>query len=205
MALRNLSDLEFLDILKAYNKSYFTVADFVKIFNISGNSSSVTISRLYKKGLINKIFYNVYVIRGIPINIDAIISELFYPSYISFESALFRYGILSQAPFTLTFAWKRRSKKINIAGNEVVLRKIKPELFFGFSNVAGVNIATPEKALMDMIYYQSKGLSNINFDELSILNINKDKFIKISKSYPKILSGIVDEVTRSIGSNKVSV
>src|SRR4030067_342272 len=119
MATRKINDIELLRILRGFNKSYFTVADFEKILRMKREVLYVTLNRLVKSGVLVRLKRGVYQPEFQSLEIEKTANELYYPSYLSFESALSRYGILSQIPYTLTFATNRRSKKILLRDREV--------------------------------------------------------------------------------------
>lgn len=59
--------------------------------------------------------------------------------------------------------------------------------FFGFQKLNHFLIALPEKALLDELYFVSKKLRKIHFDDLNLAEINKTcsrKFIQNYKFLP---------------------
>ena len=108
---------------------------------------------------------------------EKVANEIYYPSYLSFEKALSNYGILSQAPYTYTFATLRPTKKVTIGGFEIEYSHLKKELFFGYVLKDGKNLALPEKALLDQLYMASRGLRAVNIEELDLKEINKVKLL----------------------------
>lgn len=177
--------LELLKRLKTIEKPFFSTSDLEKITGLNKASLKVNLSRLCKKGLINRISKGIFIL---PENLDKIpeiANQLYDPSYLSFESALSRYGILSQIPYTITFATTKRSKRIVLFKTEVEYHQLKPSLFTGFLKEGNLFIAYPEKALLDQFYLVSKGMTTLSFKELDFGQINKSKFIKLSKIFPK--------------------
>ena len=57
-------------------------------------------------------------------------------------------------------------------------------------------MALPEKALLDAIYFTSKGIKKTAVDDLDLSFINKKVFSDFSKKFPKtkILSNLVKSV-----------
>src|ERR1700682_6019810 len=93
-------------------KPYFTATDLEKILGLPRASLYVTLTRLVQAGVLVRLRKNVYKLAIAPTESEKAAGELYFPSYLSFESALSRYGILSQIPYTLTFATTRPSKKM---------------------------------------------------------------------------------------------
>lgn len=184
MAVKRTSDIEFLQILKDFNKSSFTVADFEKILKMERNVLYVALNRFVKSGVLIRLKKGVYTPEFQSLDLGKTANELYYPSYLSFESALSRYGVLSQIPYTLTFATTRITKKLNLAGREIEYRKLKNELFFGFILTNGVYIAEPEKAVLDELYLISKGRAASEINEWSFVGLDKEKFLDYSQKFP---------------------
>src|SRR3972149_1049691 len=184
MATRRMSDIELLQTLKGFNKSYFTVADFEKILGSKREVLYVTLNRLVKSGVLVRLKRGVYQAEFQSLELEKTANELYYPSYLSFESALSRYGILSQIPYALTFATTKTSKKQSLAGKEVEYRQLKDELFFGYKLTEGIYMAEPEKAILDQLYLISKGKVASDTSEWSLVGLDKKKLIKYAKKFP---------------------
>jgi len=60
--------------------------------------------------------------------------------------------------------------------------RIAPALFFGFTRQERYDLATPEKALLDLLYLRGQ----IPFrDELELGNLDVEKLQEFSKKFPK--------------------
>lgn len=180
-----MQTLDKLNILKKINKTFFTTEDLKKSFNLKKESLKKTLGRLVKRKLLKKISRGIYVMAGQRADFKKIASQLYAPyAYISFESALSAYGIMSQIPYTITMATWKTTKTIPFFESEIALRKIKKELFFGYSLKDEAFIAEPEKALLDTLYLKSKGLISLNEEELNLGDLSKKKFLKMSQKFP---------------------
>ena len=184
MATRRISDIKLLQTLKGFNKSYFSVADFEKILGSKREVLYVTLNRLVKSGVLVRLKRGVYQAEFQSLELEKTANELYYPSYLSFESALSKYGILSQIPYALTFATTKTSKKQSLAGKEVEYRQLKDELFFGYKLTEGIYMAEPEKAILDQLYLISKGKVVSDTGEWSLVGLDKKKLIKYAKKFP---------------------
>jgi len=164
MVTREISDIEFIQTLRGFNKPEF-------------------------QGL----------------ELERTANELYYPSYLSFESALSRYGILSQIPYTLTFATNRRSKKILLRDREVEYRQLKKEYFFGYKLEKGLYIAEPEKAVLDQLYMISKGKALSDISEWSLIGLKKGKLFQYSKYFPKTVQISAKKLTPTFGKHIATI
>lgn len=199
MATKRISDVELLQMLKGFNKPYFTVADLEKILKMERDVLYVTLNRLVKSGVLIRLRKGVYQPEFQSLELEKTANEIYYPSYLSFESALSRYGILSQIPYSLTFATTKTTKKQSLAGREVEYRQLKDELFFGYTLIGGIYLAEPEKAVLDELYLMSKGKIVSDISEWSLVGLDKEKLLKYSKKYPQAVQKKVKELVPRIG------
>ncbi len=95
MVARAMSNIELLQKLRDFNKTYFTVADLEKILELEWDSLYVTLNRLVKAGVLIKLRRGIYQPEFQGFELEKVANEIYYPSYLSFETALSRYGILS--------------------------------------------------------------------------------------------------------------
>lgn len=205
MVTREMSDVEFIQTLRGFNKPYFTVADLEKILEMRRDSLYVTLNRLVKDGVLIRLRRGVYQPEFQGLELERTANELYYPSYLSFESALSRYGILSQIPYTLTFATYRRSKKILLRDREVEYRQLKKEYFFGYKLEKGLYIAEPEKAVLDQLYMISKGKASSEISEWSLIGLKKGKLFQYSKYFPKAVQSSAKKLTPGFGRNIATI
>lgn len=185
-----------LDTLRRIDKTYYTVADLKKITGLSLNSLYVTLSRLVGKRLLIRLTSGVYILAEKYSQIDVIANMLYQPSYLSFESALSRYGILSQIPYVLTFATTKKSLRKTLGQTTVEFRTLQKPLFFGYEKNDSLFIATPEKALMDTMYLVTFGKLVLRVDQLDLKEVNVQKAKHLVKVYPKRTQAAVTALLR---------
>lgn len=185
MVTKKMNSIEFLQKLKELNKTYFTVSDLEKIVGLSRDSLYVLLNRLVKNGTLVRLKRDVYKPAFQSLELEKVANELYYPSYLSFESALSGYSILSQIPYVLTFATSKITKRVVLAGKEVEYRQLKDNYFFGYTFEKGIYIAEPEKAILDQLYMISRGRATSEVGEWSLVGLDKAKFLKYAKRFPK--------------------
>ncbi|HLB42643.1 MAG TPA: hypothetical protein VJN02_07320 [Gammaproteobacteria bacterium] len=78
-----------------------------------------------------------------------------FPSYVSLQTALFYHGMISQIPRTIYAVSLARAHYYITSFGSISIHHVQPEFFFGFTRKNQINIATPEKALMDVLYLTS--------------------------------------------------
>lgn len=183
-------------ILYVKKVSLFSINDAKKIFNIEkDNTLYKLLQRLEKKDIIKRIENGKYLFSFIEVSDFEIANFLTSPSYISLESALSFYGILSQFPYTITSITSKKSKRVIYEDKEYEFMHIRSKYLYGFFKKNNFLIASPEKALIDELYFMARKLRIISLEELDLTNINKKYLKDISKKYDYIpLKRLVDKI-----------
>jgi predicted transcriptional regulator of viral defense system len=90
----------------------------------------------------------------------AVANTLHAPSYISLETALGHYGFIPEGVFHITCITTRHTRTFVIDGMTHVYRNVQPGWFFGYTILeqgdATVRMATPEKALLDVLHFGTR-------------------------------------------------
>jgi predicted transcriptional regulator of viral defense system len=180
-------NMELVQQLLGLKKPYFTLADLEKVLCQQRPSLYVTLNRLVSYGVLVRLRRGVYQVALQSPALARIANTLVYPSYLSFESALSRYGILSQVPYMLTFATPRRSRRLTLGGAAVRYHQLKDTLFFGYVMDEGLYVAEPEKALLDQCYLSARGLADLAWDELDLSAINPDRLADYAGRFPPVV------------------
>ncbi|MCD6471067.1 hypothetical protein J7K86_00870, partial [bacterium] len=153
---------------KIYDSGFFlftlkTLRDILEIkkegtlFNI--------IKKLIEAKILIKLERDKYLLKDAKVNDFTLANFIYQPSYVSFESALNFYGILSQFPYEISSATAKKTIEKNIQDKAFVYTHIKKDLFWGYEKREDYIIALPEKALLDQLYITAKGYKKINLDE----------------------------------------
>lgn len=205
MATKRINTIDLITTLRGFNREFFTITDMEKVTGLPRKSLRVALTRLTAKRVLIRIARGVYQLSLSEIDVRKIANQLYYPSYLSFESALSLQGILSQIPYTQTFATLKKSKKMILYNTEVEFTQLKEELFFGYKLEQGIYIAEPEKALLDQLYLVSRGKRNISIEELDLRNINKAKFYEYAARFPSYVGPLVGQVRKYMGTTPIGL
>jgi len=182
--METISKQKAIQILIQKKISLLDVNTAQKIFSFRNeNSLYKFLQRLEGADILKRVTKGKYLFSLKETNDYELANFLFTPSYISLESALSFYGILAQFPYTITSVTPRKTKKIIYNEKEFEFAHLKREYFFGFIKKDNFLIALPEKALLDELYFVSKGLISISLDELNLSIIKKEKLKKMMKYY----------------------
>lgn len=160
------------------------------------------ISRMVKKGelirLKNGFFLIAEKIEGSSVPYEQIANLLYGPSYISFEWALSYYKMIPEGVYVVTSASAMKSKIFNTPiGTFDYTYLNHPRYANGIDQKENASgrflIATPEKALADLVHLKSRGLEGKDLlvdliesrriDEDHLKNLDKKQLLEISDNY----------------------
>lgn len=186
--------IELLKLLQRVNKPFYTIADLEKITSLPRESLYVALQRWEGGGIIERVTQGVYVPMGSNISLENVAAQLYIPNYLSFESALAKYGVLNLIPYTLTFATTRKTRRYTLRNQEIEFRQISAELFFGFEMKNGMYIALPEKAFLDEVYFVARGKTTLDFDEVDIKKLSSKTLKDYSKRFPAYVQRVIEKM-----------
>ncbi len=157
------------------------------------------IKRAVHEGYLQRLKRDYYIIRNISnkpmINTFELAQFIYGPSYISFESALSHHGWIPERVMVTSSATIKQARSFNTSIGEFSFEKIPNKSFkFGVSYIkeekARYLIATPWKAIADMIYCRKKTWKNINelmldlrIEEESIKHYQYNLLAELSEEY----------------------
>lgn len=191
-------DIRLVERLGRFDKPYWSVADFQKILGYKDRRTLlVTLHRLVRQGVLVRMRRGIYRVSIRPADTAILANLLYRPSYLSFESALSHHGILSQIPYTVTLATTRRSKRMSIEGRDVEYRQLRGDLFFGFRIDKSLEIAEPEKALLDALYLMKRGRLSLPADELDLSGLSARKLKSYAARFPGYIRDALAALQRS--------
>ena len=171
-----------IDILQAL-PALFRSADLLKY---TGNGN-VFLTRALERGFITRLTRGVYInsrLKAEP-SLEEAACFVRTPSYISAEWALHLHGVIIQVPTVCTVVTLSTAvgvtRNLNWRGVAIEYSHIADRLYFGFEAREGYNLARPEKALLDCIYYRN----GVPFeDELELEELDKGRMQEMALSFP---------------------
>lgn len=164
----------------------FSLKTIQELLEIDKTSSLFkVINRLVESGVLLKIERDKYVINNYSESEFSLANFIYEPSYVSFESALSYYGILSQFPHEITSATLKQTRSKEFDSKQYSYYRIKKELYWGYTKNDKYLIADKEKAIADQMYLASKGIKTIHLEEYDLANIDKNKLKSYVSKFPK--------------------
>lgn len=128
-------------------------------------------------------------------------NRIIFPSYVSMESALSYYGLIPEAVYSTVSVTTKKTNRFNNKLVNLIYHHIKKDLFRGYKKLEieefSVNIAIPEKSILDYLYLKYlniEGLEDVRLQNLDILDM--EKLINMTRDYPervKKMAGVIYE------------
>lgn len=139
-------------------KPILTTRDASLRLGISPSAATRLLTKLQVAGLAKRIFRGLWTL-DLKVDPLAIPEHLTvpFPAYISFQSALYFHGLISQIPQITYVASLAPTRRVRTSMGTYSIHRLAPEYFGGYTTAedSGVRLATPEKALMDVLYLRS--------------------------------------------------
>jgi len=166
----------------------FTTKTLRDIFGVALPQSTFfsLLSRLGREKVLQKIERDKYMLAGGRVHDFSLANFLYEPSYISLETALNFYGILPQFPYEIASVTPKKPTTKTLNGKTYRYVRLKQTLFWGYDAEPGFLIAHPEKALLDLLYLQAKGLSRVHLDEIDISKLDSARLEAYAKRFPAL-------------------
>jgi len=171
--------------LKSKNMRVFTPEEFKRAFYATPERAKYFLETYVKRGFLIRLKKGLYSVKDNPPEEGEIANALWKPSYISFEYALGKYGIIPEMVCVVTSATTKSSREFSVNKRVFSYYKIKKKAFTGYvldKGSEGVLIAEPEKAVVDYLYFVSIGRKTLN-ERLDISGLSKEKLNYYAELY----------------------
>jgi len=153
----------------------FSPLELQRILNISAIAVRFLVHRYAKRGVFLKLRNGLYCMADQPPPELVLANRLYEPSYISFEFALSHYHLIPEAAYVITSATTRPTRVLTSLGKTFGYHRLKKSVFTGYEPVKmGTEIvlmATPEKAMVDTLYFADLRKKELN-DRLDLRTLS---------------------------------
>ena len=150
------------------------------------------LTRWCRRGLLVKLRNEHYAFpeyRQVPDFAQYVANQIYKPSYISLQSALSIYGMIPEEVVQLTSVSTLKTVHFTNPFGTFHYQNVKESLYFGYEISAlhdgrGVLLATPEKALLDLLYLNPYYRTEQDMEELRLdwdymkYELNQNRFSK---------------------------
>ncbi|MBU4374716.1 MAG: hypothetical protein Q8O41_11935 [Candidatus Methanoperedens sp.] len=182
--------LEFLKALEKFEKPVFTVNDVAKIIGTEKEYARLYLYRLKSKGVMEAVERNKYTLADNHPYVTA--TNILFPSYMSFLTALHYYGATTQIPRSIYIASTRSKKSLNLKGYSVEFVKLKKERFFGYTREKFqgkfIFMAEKEKLIIDSLFLPQYCPIDETFKALEDKELNIDTLIEYGLKMDSIVT-----------------
>ncbi|KKP46281.1 MAG: hypothetical protein UR39_C0012G0003 [Candidatus Woesebacteria bacterium GW2011_GWA1_33_30] len=169
------------------NTPIFSARELVVIFDSNKRAVNGFLSYNVSKGRIIRLKAGLFTLANIAVNDFTIANKLYFPSYISLDTALSYYNLIPETVYSITSVTSKSTKEFETMNKRFAYFKIKKDAFLGYGPVMLegeiVYIAHSEKAVADMLYLNFLKKREYN-DRMDWSKINLNKL----KSYLKLFS-----------------
>lgn len=167
--------MKYLDFYQHFSSNWkslvFSIND---IKNVFPDFNNVQLNQWQKKGYIKKIRKEQYIFAK-KLKDLRLLSHDLKKSYISLEHALSYYEWIPESVFKVTAITTTRGEEVETDVGTIIYRKIKASLFIGYdlepSRIypgRSFAIASPEKALFDLVYFRHDLIDEEDFKSLRL-------------------------------------
>ena len=190
--------MKYLKKLIDSNNTVFTISELKFLFNIKNSTQiNLIMQRMKKQNIVKNIWYGIWTLNDY--DKLELWSKLRKNSYISLEYVLQKRGVIFQSyEKTITLVSNNTfTKEIDWLNFEY--HKIKPSILTNplwLIYTWKYYIATPERAVCDMIYLYK----NVVFD--NIQSLNTELLSDLSKIYPHTTSLLIKKIIKNVKPRK---
>ncbi|MDO8570839.1 MAG: hypothetical protein Q7R97_04620 [Candidatus Daviesbacteria bacterium] len=166
----------------------FTPLEFRRVFPGNKDQIQYFLEIQTKLGLFIRLKKGLYALKTDLLSDEEIANVLYKPSYLSFEYALAKYGIIPESPYHLTSATTNPTRIFDVESLMYSYYTIKQESYTGYyldtTGNRKILIAEPEKALADYLYFVSIGQRFWN-DRFDVSKLDKNKLVEYAKLFER--------------------
>lgn len=166
----------------------FTGLEFSRLFPAEPYQIKYFLENQVKEGLLIRLKQGSYILKTDPPSGEEMANALYKPSYLSFEYALSKYGIIPESTYSVTSATTKPTRLFTVDDKAFSYFTIKHEAYTGYildkTSGRGILIAEPEKALTDFLYFVAIG-HKLKNDRIDVSKLNKEKVLRYAKLYDR--------------------
>jgi len=166
----------------------FTPLEFRRVFPKSRDQIQYFLETQAQQGLFIRLKKGLYALKTDLPSDEEIANALYKPSYLSFEYAMAKYGIIPESPYNLTSATTNPTRVFSTDRQAFSYFTIKQDAYTGYylDTTGGrkILIAEGEKALADYLYFVAIGQRSWN-DRFNVSKLDKDKLMEYAKLFER--------------------
>lgn len=177
----------------------FSRSEFRRFFRVSDAATTFFLFHHCRDGLFVRLKNGLYALSDpFPLE-EEIANRLYQPSYLSFEYVLARHSVIPEAVYSLTSATTKPSRRFEVEGKSYEYFTIKRGVYTGYypQKINGrlVLMATPEKALIDTLYFVHLKKRSMN-ERFDLSRLSKKDILGHAKLFhrPRFLKAVKEMI-----------
>lgn len=146
---------EALADLRRVGKPVLTTEDAALRLKVTTSAASRALARLSEARLVKRLRHGLWSLEP---DLDPLVLPEYltapYPAYVSFQSALYFHGMISQIPRVVYVASLAKTRRVTTSLGTYSIHRLAASFFGGYRTLpdSDIRLATPEKALLDTLY-----------------------------------------------------
>lgn len=181
----NMNWMRVEQIIRRRGLRLFSPLELQRVLGISAVAARFLVHRYAKRGGFSKLRKGLYCLADqIPSELS-IANRLYAPSYLSFEFALSYHHLIPEVTYVMTSATSRPTRTLTALGKTFEYHRLKRVAFTGYEpmkvSTETILMATPEKALVDTLYYVDLQKKDLN-DRLDVRTLQWNR----AESYARL-------------------
>lgn len=168
----------------------------MNLFDLNARTVAVKLTRYKNKGYLVSPKRGVYFFTDEAVDKFRVANVLYTPSYVSMETVLSKEGIIPEVVYAITSVTTKATREFSDGNILYKYYKIKTEAYTGYFKEGEHLVATPEKALVDYLYFVSQGKKNIN-ERLNFSDLERGKIFNYTRLFgDKRLDNLVERLIK---------
>jgi predicted transcriptional regulator of viral defense system len=166
----------------------FSGLEFQRLFQVSKTAVASFLFHHCRNGLFVRLKNGLYALSTRLPSEEEIANRLYEPSYLSLDYILARHGVIPETIYTVTSVTTMPTRRFVVEGKAYEYYTIKREAYTGYRpekiNGRVALIASPEKALVDYLYFVHLKKRSLN-DRLDFSRLSKKTILEYAALFQR--------------------
>lgn len=167
----------------------FTTQEVAKLLKVKEASADKLCQRYVRSHHILRLKKGLYIFFNTFLHLDRracmeLATRIRPDSYVSFSTALSYFRIMIAYPSVVESVNLQRSYEKQVGHLTYKYHRLPKKYFFSYMRQGELKIATPEKALLDLLYLYSLGRYEMPLRKINLEALNLEKLLTLAEKFP---------------------